>query len=60
MFTEREKVALRLSEIISLDKPKEMSIQIFKAARRYFSAEEMVRLTLAVMAVNDWIDLQKK
>ena len=60
MFTEREKVALRLSEIISLDKPKELSTQIFKAARRYFSAEEIVCLTLAVMAVNDWIDFQEK
>lgn len=60
VFTEREKAALRLSEIISLDKPKNLSILIFKAARRYFSAEEMVRLTLAIMAVNDWIDLQEK
>jgi len=59
-FTEREKAALRLSEIISLDKPKNLSILIFKAARRYFSAEEIVRLTLAVVAVNDWIDLQEK
>ncbi len=60
VFTEREKAALRLSEIISLDKPKNLSILIFKAARRYFNADEMVRLTLAIMAVNDWIDLQEK
>lgn len=59
-FTEREKVALRLSEIISLDKPKNLSALIIKAAQRYFSSEEIIQLALAVMAVNDWIDLQEK
>ncbi len=58
-FTEPEKAALSLSEIISLHEPEEeLATLIFKEARRHFSTEEIVRLTLTIMAVNDWIDLQ--
>jgi alkylhydroperoxidase family enzyme len=58
-FTETEKAALSLSEVLSsYESEKELSIQIFEDARRHFSTEEIVHLTLTILAVNDWIDLQ--
>jgi alkylhydroperoxidase family enzyme len=59
VFTEPEKAVLILSEIISLDEPEKLSPQILENAQRHFSTEEIVRLTLTIMAVNDWIDLQE-
>ena len=58
-FTGREKAALNLSEGLSLPVSDEQSTLILKGAQRYFTTEEIVRLTLTLMAVNDWIDLQK-
>lgn len=55
-FTEPEKAALALSEIISLHDPAKLSLQILKVTGAHFSTEEIIRLTLAIMAVNDWID----
>jgi AhpD family alkylhydroperoxidase len=59
MFTGREKAALSLSEAISLNEIEELSelsVLLLKNARRYFSAEEIVRLTLIITTINDWID----
>jgi len=58
-FTEREKAVLNLSQAVSLHECEEQSTQILKDARRHFNIHEIVWLTLAVMAVNDWIDLQE-
>ena len=57
-FTESEKAALNLSESISLLEPEKLSPLVLAEARRHFSTEEIVRLALTIMAVNDWIDLQ--
>jgi alkylhydroperoxidase family enzyme len=59
VFTEPEKAVLILSEFISLDEAGKLSPQILEDARRHFSTEEIVRLTLTIMAVNEWIDLQE-
>ena len=56
-FTAREKAALSVSESISLNESKEASKYILEEARRYFETSEIVRLIMAVTAVNDWIDL---
>ena len=56
-FTEPEKAALTLSELLSLHEPGKLSPQLLLDAQRHFSTEEIVRLTLTIMAVNDWIDL---
>jgi alkylhydroperoxidase family enzyme len=58
-FTDREKAALNLSRSISLREPEELSTRILKAGRRHFSTHQIVRLTLAIIAVNDWIDLHE-
>ena len=55
-FTKREKAALNLSQFISLHKPDDRSIQIINDAGRYFNIHQIVRLTMAIVAVNDWID----
>jgi AhpD family alkylhydroperoxidase len=57
-LTDREKAALRLCELISLKESKEVSQVVIQASQSYFNSGELVRLTLAVLAVNDWIDLQ--
>jgi alkylhydroperoxidase family enzyme len=59
VFTEPEKAVPILSESFSLDEPEKLSPQILEVARHHFSTEEIVRLTLTIMAVNDWIDLQE-
>ena len=60
ILTEREKAALSVSEIISLSEPEEISHQVLLEARCRFTTDEMVRLMLVVMAVNEWIDLHAK
>ena len=55
-FTEREKAALSLSETLSLHESEELSTRILKEAGRYFNTHQIVRLTLTIIAVNDWID----
>jgi len=57
-FSDQEKVALCLSEILSLHESEELSPLILEEARRHFSAQEIVRLALTIIAVNEWIDLQ--
>ncbi len=60
VFNEREKAALRLCETISAHESEELTGLVLKEVQSFFSTEEIVRLTLNVMAVNDWIDLQEK
>jgi two-component system response regulator len=55
-FTEREKAALSLGESLSSKQSEEYSIPALKEAKNYFNREEMIRLTLSIMAVNDWAD----
>ncbi|MCE0483307.1 MAG: response regulator [Methylacidiphilales bacterium] len=56
-FTQREKAALALCESMMVDESQELSRNEIKNARCHFEISEMVRLTLAIAAVNDWIDL---
>ena len=58
-FTEREKAALALSETVSLPESEEQSTLILKDAGRFFNIHQIVRLTLKIIAVNDWIDLRE-
>lgn len=59
-FTEREKAALRISESFSFHDSREMAEDVLREARYHFDTSEMVRLTLAIMAVNDWIDMHSE
>ena len=55
-FTKREKAALKLSQFISLQEPDERSMQALEEAGCYFNVHQIVRLSMAILAVNDWID----
>ena len=59
-FTDREKAALDLSQTISLHEPEELGCLILKEAQLHFNTHQIVRLTLTVLAVNDWIDFHAK
>jgi hypothetical protein len=60
VFTERERVALSLSETISSKNPAQFSLNTLKIAQSHFTPDETVRLALTVLAVNDWIDWYEK
>jgi AhpD family alkylhydroperoxidase len=60
VFTEREKAGLSLSQAISLHEPDELWALILKDARCHFSTHQIVRLMLAIVAVNDRIDFHAK
>jgi len=59
-FTDREKAALSLTETVSLPEPEELSTRVLTDAGRHLTAEEILRLTLAIVAVNDWIAMHEK
>jgi CheY-like chemotaxis protein len=60
VFTEREKAALKLSQAISLPEPQGLWAQTLEDVRCHFNTHQIVRLTLAIAAVNDWIDFHAK
>lgn len=59
-FTEAEKAAIALGESIARAHCRTCDPEAIKEARRHLSSTEIVRLTLAVMAVNDWITLHSQ
>jgi AhpD family alkylhydroperoxidase len=54
MFTEREKAALAWTEALTKLDNQHVSEQVYEQARAQFSEDELVRLTLAVIAINGW------
>ncbi|MCE0497842.1 MAG: response regulator [Methylacidiphilales bacterium] len=56
VFTEREKAALALGEAMALSQSNMPPPAVLKAAKRLLNRDEMIALTLDVMAVNDWIN----
>lgn len=53
-YTDRERAALAWAEAVTLLKEKEVPDQAYEQARAQFSEEELVNLTLAVVAINGW------
>ncbi len=53
-FTERERAALLWSEQLTLIGEQHVPDAAYEEVRRQFSEEEMVNLTLAVVAINGW------
>lgn len=54
VFTERERAALAWAEALTRLGPDGVPDEIYDAARRQFSEEEMVKLSLAVAVINSW------
>jgi AhpD family alkylhydroperoxidase len=51
-YTPRERAALAWTEAVTLVPTAEVSDDIYEAARREFSARELVDLTIAIVAIN--------
>ena len=53
-YTERERAALAWAEAVTLVTDGHVPDEVYEGARAVFSEEELVNLTLAVVAINGW------
>lgn len=53
-FTERERAALAWTEAITLISSGHAPDEIYEEVRKDFTEEELVNLTLAIVAINGW------
>lgn len=53
-YTERERAALAWTEAITLITQGHAPDEVFEQARAQFTEEELVNLTLAIIAINGW------
>ncbi len=53
-YTERERAALAWAEAVTLIASGHVPDELYEAVRQHFSEEELVNLTLAVVAINGW------
>jgi AhpD family alkylhydroperoxidase len=53
-FTDRERAALALTEAITLVREGHVSEAVYQKAKKSFSEEELVNLTLAIITINGW------
>ncbi|HEX4425677.1 MAG TPA: carboxymuconolactone decarboxylase family protein [Terriglobales bacterium] len=53
-FTDRERAALALTEAVTLISEDHVPDAVYEMAKRNFSEEELVNLTLAIITINGW------
>jgi len=53
-YTERERAALEWTEALTLIAENDVPDLLYKSVRQHFSEEELVTLTMAVIAINGW------
>ncbi len=53
-FTERERAALAWTEAITLISSSNAPDEVYEEARKEFTEEELVNLTVAIVAINGW------
>jgi AhpD family alkylhydroperoxidase len=53
-YTKRERAALAWTEALTLISENDVSDSLYKATLEYFSEEEIVALTMAIIAINGW------
>ena len=53
-FTDRERAALEWTESVTLIHESHVPDSVFEEVRKRFSEEELVNLTMAVVAINGW------
>src|SRR5690242_19324100 len=53
-YSERERAALAWTEAVTLVGETHVPDDVYDLARRHFSPEELVNLTMAVIAINGW------
>jgi AhpD family alkylhydroperoxidase len=54
VYTDRERAALVWAEAVTLVSQTHVPDDVFREARQHFSEDELVNLTLAVVAINGW------
>jgi AhpD family alkylhydroperoxidase len=54
VYTDRERAALGWAESITLVSQTHVPDEVFEEARKYFGEDELVNLTLAIVAINGW------
>jgi AhpD family alkylhydroperoxidase len=54
VYTDRERAALAWAEAVTLVSRTHVPDDVFREARQHFSEDELVNLTLAVVAINGW------
>jgi AhpD family alkylhydroperoxidase len=60
VFNDHEEAALNLTEALTYQPIDSVPTEDLQAARLFFNESEMVCLTLAILAVNDWHYLEPK
>ncbi|HEX7022518.1 MAG TPA: carboxymuconolactone decarboxylase family protein [Trueperaceae bacterium] len=58
LYSERERAALAWTEAVTLVADSGVPDGVFEMARRHFREEELVNLTMAVVAINGWNRLE--
>ena len=53
-FTDRERAALAYAEALTKIENAEVAEEIYEEARRHFSEDELVDLTISIAAINSW------
>ena len=53
-FTDRERAALEWTEAVTLVSEDHVPDAVYDEVRKYFSEEELVKLTMAVVTINTW------
>jgi AhpD family alkylhydroperoxidase len=53
-YTDRERAALEWTEAVTLVSRDQVPDEVYEQVRRQFSEDELVNLTLAVVAINGW------
>ena len=54
LYTERERAALAWTEAVTLVAESRVPDEVYEEARRSFSEEELVKLTLVINVINSW------
>lgn len=54
IYTERERAALAWTEALTTLENQQVSDEVYKHVGAHFSEDELMRLTLAVVAINGW------
>lgn len=53
-YTDRERAALAWAEELTLISEREVSDELFKKVRKYFTEKELMDLTYAIISINSW------
>ena len=53
-FTEKERAALEWTEALTLISENDISDSLYNATRKHFNEDEVVALTMAIIAINGW------